>query len=122
MRSAVDCILTIYKGADILSILHSVGHYNLHILAHKMNRLIERSLLKVVVYKVQEAILRLIFNSVEQYGNALVKVAVVLNHCLHILHIITVVLIELRICHIPYKSAILPVCRKAAPLLQKVAL
>ena len=86
MGSSVTGVLAVYERRDVLAVGVAVGQDDLDVLAHKMDRSIARGLGKIVVHKVQKAVLRLVGDSVEDNGEPFLQVRVVLDHRLHIVH------------------------------------
>ena len=86
MGSSVTGVLAVYERRDVLAVGVAVGQDDLDVLAHKMDRSIARGLGKIVVHKVQKAVLGLVGDSVQDYRQTFLQVGVVLDHRLHIVH------------------------------------
>ena len=86
MGSSVTGVLSVYERRDVLAVGVAVCQDDLDVLAHKMDRSIARGLGKIVVHKVQKAVLGLVGDSVQDYRQTFLQVGVVLDHRLHIVH------------------------------------
>ena len=87
MGSSVTGVLAVYERRDVLAVGVAVGQDDLDVLAHKMDRSIARGLGKIVVHKVQKAVLGLVGDSVQDYRQTFLQVGVVLDHGLHVVHV-----------------------------------
>lgn len=74
MGSSVTGVLAVYERRDVLAVGVAVGQDDLDVLAHKMDRSIARGLGKIVVHKVQKAVLGLVGDSVQDYRQTFLQV------------------------------------------------
>ena len=91
VRAAVAGVLAVDKGGDVLAVGVAVAQDDLDVLALEVDGRVERLVAEeVLVDEVQQAVFRLVRGPVEREGEAFLEVGVVLDHRLHVVHVVGV--------------------------------
>ena len=85
--ASVAGILAVDEGGDVLAVGVAVAEHYLYVLAHQVNRRIERGFAEVLVHQVEQAVFGLVSLPVEYQGQSLLEVGVVLDHSLDIVRV-----------------------------------
>ena len=118
---AVAGVLAVDEGGDVLAVAVAVGQDDLDVLALDVDERVERRLGHVLGDEVQEAVLALVRNAVQDEGQALLQVGVVLDHGLDELHVEGIALEHLFVGGEADQRAVLLRGRAHAAVLQDAA-
>ncbi len=124
MRAALRRILAVDERIVALAVARAVGDDQLDVLAHQVDRRIERLLGHVLVEQVEQTVLRGVGLPVEPDREAAVQVGVVAHQLLDVLHVVGVaaedrlVDAERNLGAVPLVDARLPAVALLKPLLE----
>ena len=80
MGASVTGVLAVDEGGDVLAVRVAVAHHYLYVVAGEVDGRVERLFAEVLVDQVQKPVLRLVGRAVQDEGEALVEIGVVLDH------------------------------------------
>ena len=87
MRSSVTGVLSVDERSDVLAVGVAVRQHDLYILSDKMDRLVKRSLADGVLDEIKQTVFGFVCRPVQHKSQSFLKVGVVLDHRLDIVHV-----------------------------------
>ena len=85
--ATVTGVLSVDERGDVLAVGVAVRQHDLHVLSHQMDRLVERCLGDGVFDQVEKTVLGLVGDTVQDKCQPFLKVGVILDHGLHVVHV-----------------------------------